>query len=78
MELLARHCYVRLGAMVKTGAVQELLPSCIPSKLYRTKSPEKWASIVMAAHTKVSCGRLGTLALSLPLRQFERGWSLPP
>ncbi|KAK7829645.1 hypothetical protein U0070_013331 [Myodes glareolus] len=52
VELLARHCYVRLGATVKTGTVQELLPSCIPSKLYRTKSPEKWASIVTAAHAK--------------------------
>lgn len=78
MEMLARHCYVRLGATVKSGAVQELLPSCIPTKLYRTKSPEKWASIVMAAHAKVSCGRPGTLALSLSLRQFEGDWSLPP
>ncbi|MEJ1286345.1 myosin XV [Cricetulus griseus] len=50
--LLARHCYVQLGATVKSDAVRELLPSCVPSKLYRTKSPEKWASIVTAAHAK--------------------------
>lgn len=59
MELLARHCYVRLGTTVKNGTVQELLPSCIPSKLYRTKSPEKWASIVTAAHAKVSLWQAG-------------------
>nr|XP_021499065.1 unconventional myosin-VIIb [Meriones unguiculatus]XP_021499071.1 unconventional myosin-VIIb [Meriones unguiculatus] len=52
VQLLARHCYVKFGATVKNGAVQELLPSCVPSKLYRTKSPEKWTSIVMAAHAK--------------------------
>ncbi|CAH7099288.1 Myo7b [Phodopus roborovskii] len=52
LGLLARHCYVQLGATVKSDAVRELLPSCVPSKLYRTKSPEKWASIVTAAHAK--------------------------
>lgn len=52
VELLARHCYVQLGATVKSDAVRELLPSCVPSKLYRTKSPEKWASLVTAAHAK--------------------------
>ncbi|XP_014693242.3 unconventional myosin-VIIb isoform X1 [Equus asinus] len=52
VELLARHCYVQLGASPGSEAVQELLPSCVPSKLYRTKSPEKWASLVTAAHTK--------------------------
>ncbi|XP_032741248.1 unconventional myosin-VIIb [Rattus rattus] len=52
VELLARHCYMQLGATVKSNAVQELLPSCVPSKLYRTKSPEKWASLVIAAHAK--------------------------
>lgn len=54
VELLARHCYVQLGATVKSNAVQELLPGCVPSKLYRTKSPEKWASLVTTAHAKVS------------------------
>ncbi|XP_040613950.1 unconventional myosin-VIIb isoform X2 [Mesocricetus auratus] len=52
VALLARHCYVQLGASVKSDAVRELLPSCVPSKLYRTKPPEKWASIVTAAHAK--------------------------
>ncbi|KAK2490396.1 hypothetical protein MC885_007469 [Smutsia gigantea] len=52
VALLAQHCYVQLGASVQSEAVQELLPSCIPSKLYRTKSPEKWASLVTAAHAK--------------------------
>lgn len=54
MELLAGHCYVQLGASAGRAAVQELLPSVIPSKLYRTKPPEKWASLVSTAHAKVS------------------------
>ncbi|XP_027444505.1 unconventional myosin-VIIb isoform X2 [Zalophus californianus] len=52
VQLLAQHCYVRLGASAGSKAVQELLPSCIPSKLYRTKPPERWASLVTAAHAK--------------------------
>ncbi|XP_019480078.1 PREDICTED: unconventional myosin-VIIb isoform X1 [Hipposideros armiger] len=52
VELLARHCYVQLGASVGTEAVQELLPNCIPAKLYRTKPPEKWVSLITAAHAK--------------------------
>ncbi|XP_077717373.1 unconventional myosin-VIIb isoform X4 [Canis aureus] len=52
VQLLAKHCYVQLGASVGSEAVQELLPSCIPSKLYKTKPPEKWASLVTAAHAK--------------------------
>ncbi|XP_039109102.1 unconventional myosin-VIIb [Hyaena hyaena] len=52
VELLAQHCYVQLGASMRSEAVQELLPSCIPSKLYKTKPPEKWVSLVTAAHTK--------------------------
>ncbi|XP_012505369.1 PREDICTED: unconventional myosin-VIIb [Propithecus coquereli] len=52
VELLARHCYVQLGASVGDKAVRELLPGCIPPKLYRTKPPEKWASLVTAAYAK--------------------------
>ncbi|XP_042850117.1 unconventional myosin-VIIb isoform X3 [Panthera tigris] len=52
LQLLARHCYVRLGASLRSEAVQELLPSCVPSRLYKTKPPEKWASLVTAAHAK--------------------------
>lgn len=52
VAFLAQHCYVHLGASARSEAIQELLPSCIPSKLYRTKTPEKWASLVTAVHTK--------------------------
>uniref|UniRef100_H0XC39 Unconventional myosin-VIIb n=1 Tax=Otolemur garnettii TaxID=30611 RepID=H0XC39_OTOGA len=52
VELLARHCYVQFGALAEDKAIQELLPSCVPPKLYRTKLPEKWASLVTAAHSK--------------------------
>lgn len=54
VELLAQHCYVQLGASAGSQAIQELLPGCVPSKLYRTKTPEKWASLVTTAYTKVS------------------------
>ncbi|ELK26098.1 Myosin-VIIb [Myotis davidii] len=43
VELLARHCYVQLGTSVGREAVQALLPSCVPPKLYRTKTPEQEA-----------------------------------
>ncbi|XP_067598359.1 unconventional myosin-VIIb isoform X1 [Pseudorca crassidens] len=49
VQLLAQCCAVQLGASVRSQAVQELLPSCVPAKLYRTKPPEKWASLVTAA-----------------------------
>uniref|UniRef100_A0A2K6PFN5 Unconventional myosin-VIIb n=1 Tax=Rhinopithecus roxellana TaxID=61622 RepID=A0A2K6PFN5_RHIRO len=52
VELLARHCYVQLGASAESQAVQELLPSCIPHRLYRTKPPDRWASLVTAACAK--------------------------
>lgn len=54
VELLARHCHVQLGPSAGNKAIQELLPGCVPLRLYRTKSPEKWASLVMAAQAKVS------------------------
>ncbi|KAG8514234.1 Unconventional myosin-VIIb, partial [Galemys pyrenaicus] len=54
VELLARHCYVQLGASAGSQAVLELLHSCILPKLYRTKAPEKWASLVTAAHKQAS------------------------
>jgi myosin-7 len=52
VELLAQHCYIQLGTSVGSKDIQELLPSCIPSKLYKTKSPEKWANLVITAHAK--------------------------
>ncbi|XP_006913512.1 unconventional myosin-VIIb [Pteropus alecto] len=52
VELLAQHCYVQLGASVGREDIQQLLPSCIPSKLYRTKTPKEWVSLVSAAHAK--------------------------
>lgn len=71
VQLLAKHCYVQLGASVGSEAVQELLPSCIPSKLYKTKPPEKWASLVTAAHAKVSLH--GAWALGLCSLLWDRG-----
>uniref|UniRef100_G1LZM8 Myosin VIIB n=1 Tax=Ailuropoda melanoleuca TaxID=9646 RepID=G1LZM8_AILME len=52
VQLLAQRCYVQHGASVGSEAIRELLHSCVPSKLYRTKPPEKWASLVTAALAK--------------------------
>ncbi|XP_049629050.1 unconventional myosin-VIIb [Suncus etruscus] len=54
VQLLAQHCYVQLGASPRSQAVQELLSSCVPTKLYRTKPPEKWVSLITAALAKAS------------------------
>lgn len=54
MELLARHCCAELGPAARREAVQGLLPSCVPPKLYRTKPPEQWAGLVTAALAQVS------------------------
>ncbi|XP_023565487.1 unconventional myosin-VIIb [Octodon degus] len=63
VELLARHCHVQLGASSGSEAVQGLLPSCIPPKLYKTKPPERWASLVTAAQAKASYTKTGATAL---------------
>nr|XP_045006124.1 unconventional myosin-VIIb isoform X2 [Jaculus jaculus] len=65
VELLARHCYVRFGATLRSEAVQELLPSCVPSKLYKTNSPEKWASLVIATHAKAPYTQQRAAALAV-------------
>ncbi|KAM4859026.1 unconventional myosin-VIIb isoform 2-T2 [Thomomys bottae] len=52
--LMARHCYVQLGASAGSQDIQKLLPSCLPTKLYKTKAPETWASVVTSAYTKAS------------------------
>ncbi|XP_045154259.1 unconventional myosin-VIIb [Echinops telfairi] len=54
LGLLARHCYVQLGSGTSTGnaAIQELLPTCVPTKLYRSKPPEQWTSLIAATLAK--------------------------
>lgn len=82
VELLARHCYVQLGASVESKAVQELLPSCIPHRLYRTKPPDGWASLVTAACAKVSLHAAQAPSQGLSFRRWGargvRGDGLPP
>ncbi|KAM5280234.1 unconventional myosin-VIIb [Ctenodactylus gundi] len=65
VELLARHCHVQLGASSGIEAVQDLLPSCIPPKLYKTKPPEKWASLVTAAQAKAVYTQAHATALAV-------------
>lgn len=72
VELLAQHCYVQLGASAGSQAIRELLPSCVPSKLYRTKTPEKWASLVTTTYAKVS---LLTACVLWLCSSFWRWWA---
>uniref|UniRef100_A0A452TS52 Unconventional myosin-VIIb n=1 Tax=Ursus maritimus TaxID=29073 RepID=A0A452TS52_URSMA len=65
VQLLAQHCYVQHGASVGSEAIQELLHSCVPSKLYRTKPPEKWASLVTAALAKAQYAQKQAKALAV-------------
>ncbi|XP_063114886.1 unconventional myosin-VIIb isoform X2 [Cavia porcellus] len=65
IELLARHCHVQLGASSGSNAIQDLLPSCIPPKLYKTKTPEKWTSLVTAAQAKAPYTKTGATALEV-------------
>ncbi|XP_006876269.1 PREDICTED: unconventional myosin-VIIb [Chrysochloris asiatica] len=65
VELLAQHCYVQRGTLMENEAIQELLPSCIPAKLYRTKPPERWASLVTATYKKAPYTQKQATALAV-------------
>ncbi|XP_077009590.1 unconventional myosin-VIIb [Tamandua tetradactyla] len=68
VELLAQHCYVQFGASAGSEAIRELLPSCIPTKLYRTKPLERWVSLITATLTQAPY----TLQHSPPLAVQEQ------
>ncbi|XP_006902869.1 PREDICTED: unconventional myosin-VIIb [Elephantulus edwardii] len=65
VEFLAQHCYVQFSTLARREAIQELLPRCIPAKLYRTKPPERWASLVAAAHAKAQYTQKQMAALAV-------------
>ncbi|XP_075385260.1 unconventional myosin-VIIb [Tenrec ecaudatus] len=67
LELLARHCYVQLGSGTSTrsAAIQALLPTCVPTKLYRTKPPERWTSLIAATLAKAPYAQKQAAALTV-------------
>ncbi|KAM6217467.1 unconventional myosin-VIIb [Rhynchocyon petersi] len=65
IEFLAQQCYVQLGTLVGTKAIQEMLPRCVPAKLYKTKPPERWADLVAAAYAKAPYAQKQATALGV-------------
>ncbi|XP_061492399.1 unconventional myosin-VIIb isoform X2 [Rhineura floridana] len=52
VEIGAKYCYVQLGESIQNELVQTILQECIPAKLLRSKSQEKWVSLITYAHAK--------------------------
>ena len=55
-ELAAQQYYVDYGPEVLQDRLLGLIPSYIPDReITSTKTPEKWAAWILAAHKKVVC-----------------------
>lgn len=57
MEIGAKYCYVQFGESIQNELVQNMLQECIPAKLLKSKSKEKWVSLITYAHAKVRTPR---------------------
>nr|XP_034988804.1 unconventional myosin-VIIb isoform X1 [Zootoca vivipara] len=52
VEIGAKYCYVQFGESIQNELVQNMLQECIPAKLLKSKSKEKWVSLITYAHAK--------------------------
>uniref|UniRef100_A0A8D0HH36 Myosin VIIBb n=1 Tax=Sphenodon punctatus TaxID=8508 RepID=A0A8D0HH36_SPHPU len=52
VEVGAKYCYIKFGDSIRNELVQKILQECIPAKLLRSKSQEKWVSLITYAHAK--------------------------
>uniref|UniRef100_A0ACB8F9R9 Unconventional myosin-VIIb n=1 Tax=Sphaerodactylus townsendi TaxID=933632 RepID=A0ACB8F9R9_9SAUR len=52
VEIGAKYCYVKFGESIQNDLVRNILQECIPAKLLRSKSLEKWVSLITYAHAK--------------------------
>ncbi|XP_070801042.1 unconventional myosin-VIIb [Pituophis catenifer annectens] len=54
VEIGAKYCYIKFGESIQNELVQSILQECIPAKLLRSKSQEKWANLITYAHAKAT------------------------
>ncbi|KAG8135805.1 hypothetical protein E2320_008786 [Naja naja] len=54
VEIGAKYCYIKFGESVQNELVQSILQECIPAKLLRSKSQEKWVNLITYAHAKAA------------------------
>ncbi|XP_077205445.1 unconventional myosin-VIIb isoform X2 [Paroedura picta] len=52
VEIGAKYCYIKFGESIQNDLVRNLLQECIPAKLLRSKTQEKWVSLITYAHAK--------------------------
>ncbi|XP_019398450.1 PREDICTED: unconventional myosin-VIIb [Crocodylus porosus] len=52
VEIGAKCCYIQFGVSIRHELVQKVLQECIPVRLLKSKSQEKWESLVTYAHAK--------------------------
>ncbi|XP_063162991.1 unconventional myosin-VIIb isoform X2 [Candoia aspera] len=52
VEVGAKYCYMKFGESIQSELVQNILQEYIPAKLLRSKSQEKWVSLITYAHAK--------------------------
>ncbi|XP_029141653.1 unconventional myosin-VIIb [Protobothrops mucrosquamatus] len=54
VEIGAKYCYIKFGESIQNELVQSILQECIPVKLLRSKSQEKWVNLITYAHAKAA------------------------
>ncbi|XP_053162242.1 unconventional myosin-VIIb isoform X2 [Hemicordylus capensis] len=74
VEIGAKYCYVQFGESIQNELVENILQECIPTKLLRSKSREKWVSLITYAHAKApyTQDRLSPQSVKEQLVDFAR------
>uniref|UniRef100_A0A8C5SSM1 Myosin VIIB n=1 Tax=Laticauda laticaudata TaxID=8630 RepID=A0A8C5SSM1_LATLA len=54
VEIGAKYCYIKFGESIQNELVQSILQECIPAKLLKSKSQEKWVNLITYAHAKAA------------------------
>ncbi|KAM6260380.1 unconventional myosin-VIIb [Spheniscus humboldti] len=52
VEIGAKYCYIQFGDSIHNELVQKVLHDCIPVKQLKSKTLEKWVSLITYAHAK--------------------------
>ncbi|KAJ6669187.1 hypothetical protein lerEdw1_007996 [Lerista edwardsae] len=74
VEIGAKYCYVQFGESIQNELVLSILQECIPAKLLKSKSQEKWVSLITYAHAKApyTQDRLSPQSVKEQLVDFAR------